>query len=461
MEETKEDQTVLPPAIKIQERRSSNIRSNDPDDPTNVASILNSFNTTFLAEAPYQTMTTFLQKYPDSTGARFIHFLQAELYGRPEWEPHRQSFCERTLPLCIGGYHNSNTKNSLSSSNRFSTSLERIFSYFNDRENDTFLPLLLPPTDSTTVHRVRHFRDTEHVIVNLGTNKACLPLMLAAASIDFEKGMVVELGPFAGFSSKCAAYGILAARQNATHQKEDTTPRLVSFDTFEGKVNYDALARKVPWVKEMYPGFTKEHSNFVQLWKDTVQDVYPQAKAISGHINDTIIKDEISKLSQLKPEVFIVDTVKTSKLLHEHLGGLTIRAGTILFLMDFQRSKDLVQQVYGCIRPQYLLPVYISWNNEHMAFVVTQTFTVNDPDIFQCYQKLAKVDFRTTPYHTHVMKARLKQDLVFLSGLTTDAETHEQFREGLRDKTMQAMNKALDEQDEWTWRVLSGLGDRS
>ncbi|KAG7342476.1 hypothetical protein IV203_007569 [Nitzschia inconspicua] len=215
----------------------------------------------------------------------------------------------------------------------------------------------------------------------------------------------------------------------------------------------------------MYPGFGKQNSSFVQLWRDTVQHVYPQAKSVVGYINTTTVNDDViqnlSGSSKLIPQLLIVDTVKTSKLLHEHLGGLKIHAGTVLFLMDFQRSKDLVQQIYGCFRPKYLLPVYISWNNEHVAFVVTRTLSVNEPDIFQCYQELAKVNFHTTTFHIHLMKTRMEQDLMFLSGLTTNAAIHERFREGLRDKTLQAMNKALNEQDEWTWRVLSGLGDRS
>lgn len=466
------DQRDLPLSLAIQEQNSNN-----PDDHANVAAIINSVNTTWLAEAPYQTMQTFLEEYPNSAGTLFIRLLQTQLHGHPEWEPHRQSFCERTLPLCIGGYHNSNdkipssatttassNKNNINTKSR--TSLDRIFNYYSNRERDTYLPLL-PQTANTSVYRIRNFRDTEHGIVNLGTNKACLPLMLAGASIDVDKGMVVELGPFAGFSSKCAAYGILAALQNTTFPDNASysSSRLLSFDTFEGEVNYNSLNRKGPWIRELYPAFSSDNSSFVQLWADTVQDVYPQAKAIPGYINVEVVNDDtIQKLagsSGLSPEILIVDTVKTSKLLHEHLGGLTIHAGTVLFLMDFQRSTDLVQQIYGCFRPNYLLPVYISWNNEHVAFVVTKSFTVNDPGIFECYQKLAKVDFQTTAYHTHVMKARLKQDLVFLSGLTTDAEIHERFREKLRDKTSHAMNKALDSQDEWTWRVLAGLGDRS
>ena len=58
------------------------------------------------------------------------------------------------------------------------------------------------------------------------------------------------------------------------------------------------------------------------------------------------------------------------------------------------------------------------------------------------------------------MEARVKQDLVFLSGLTMDAGVHERYRAGLRDKAMQAMAKIIDEQDEWTWRVLAGRSSR-
>jgi hypothetical protein len=468
MEEAVSDQS-LPRRVPPRKTRSS-------EEHAHHAFLLQTSNTTLLAQAPYREMQFFLRKHSNSTGSRFIQHLQEQLYGRPEWEPHRQNFCERTLPLCIGGYHNSISKISSgpfkASSHRFSTSLDRVFNYYNNREDETFLPLL-PHSNFTTVYHVRHFRDTNHAIINLGTNKVCLPLLLAAASIDPDHGMVVELGPFAGFSSKCAAYGVLAAMQsNDSNVPNDpsTTSRLVSFDTFQGEVNFGAIVRKSSWVKEVYPSFTKQNSNFVKLWEDTVQDVYPQAKAIVGHINTLVVTDEkikqqVSELSTVTPQVFIIDTVKTSKLLHEHLGGLTLHVGTVVFLMDFQRTKDLIQQIYGCFRQNYLLPVYISWNNEHVAFVVKKSFTVNDQEIFQCYQRLAATNFHTTtttpPHPIHMMQTRVKQDLMFLSGLTTNADIHERFRVNLRDQTLTKWNRAIEEQDEWTWRILLGLGDRS
>jgi hypothetical protein len=478
------------------------------DDTTHIEFLLNTFNTTLLAQGPYQEMQSFLQEHPNTAGSRFIHLLQSELFGRPEWEPHRQTYCERTLPLCIGGYHNANVKMSTSNTSssssipRFSTTLDRVYNYYNHREHETYLPLL-PPSDFTSVYRVRHFRRTNHTIINLGTNKVCLPLFLAAASIDPYHGIVVELGPFTGFSSKCAAYGVQAAalQHNNNNQKTNhddnntnhnnnsdsshnkisatTTSRLVSFDTFEGTVNLDAIIRrqKGTWVKDVYPNLTQQNSNFVKLWQDTVQDVYPPATAIAGYINTSVVTDErIQQISAFlssssssttttttvtTTQVLLVDTVKTSKLLHEHLGGITLHVGTILFLMDFQRTKDLIQQVYGCFRQHYLLPIYISWNNEHTAFVVTRTFTMKDHEIFQCYQTLATVNFQTTPYHIHHMKAQVKQDLMFLSGLTTQANIHERYRVNLRDKTLPVLNRAIEEQDEWTWRILSGLANRS
>jgi hypothetical protein len=285
--------------------------------------------------------------------------------------------------------------------------------------------------------------------------------MLAAASIDHDTDMVLELGPFTGFSSKCAAYGILAAKNFGT--SSDDLPRLLSFDTFNGEVNYRTISKHAPWAKEVNPNYRNGNASFVGLWQRTVQFVYPQAQAMPGYINATLLNDVLLQklFDPLSPQVLIADTVKTAKLLHEQLGGLTLNAGMVLFLMDFQRSKEVVQQVYGCFRQDYLLPVYISWNNEHMAFVITKTFKVNDPEIFQCYELLSKTDFEKNPYHKKVMEARVKQDLVFLSGLTIDSDVHERFREGLWDKTMQAMVKIMDDQDEWTWRVLAGIGDRS
>jgi hypothetical protein len=423
--------------------------------------MLRTDNTTLLALEPYQSMQSFLQQYPDTAGSRFIRLIQKELHGRPEWEPQRQLFCERVLPLCIGGYHNTNGRSTVPPS----ASMEQTYKYYSTQEHNFHVPLL-PKIDATSVYRVRRFRQTDHILHNLGSTKACLPLLLAGASID-TSGVVVELGPFAGFSSKCAAYGVLMAMNLTSSTSLDknndasSTTRLVSYDVFAGDVNYLSIAKYAPWVKEVYPNFTEEDSTFVKLWEDTVQDIYPGARAEQQYIDSNVLNDDTLQQrfgTNLSPQVLIVDTVKTSKLLHHQLGGLSLQVGTVIFLMDFQRSKDLVQQIYGCFRSNFLLPIYISWNSEHMAFVVTRTFNVNDPEVFKCYRRHAAIDFSKPSYDQKVMEARMKQDLTFLSGLTTDPKIHEQYQDGLRDKMWQTMKQILDHQDVWTWKVLQGLG---
>jgi hypothetical protein len=126
-------------------------------------------------------MQSFLRDNPNTTGSRFIQLLQTQLFGNPEWEPHRQTFCGRTLPLCIGGYHNSNAKLSSHASNtsapRFSTSLDRIFNYYNNQEPQYYCPRPTPPVSTMSA-----------ASNNMGTNKVCQTLFLAAACIDPEYG---------------------------------------------------------------------------------------------------------------------------------------------------------------------------------------------------------------------------------------------------------------------------------
>ena len=129
-----------------------------------------------------------------------------------------------------------------------------------------------------SVYEIYRFRDTNNRIANLGSYPACLPLILAGASVP-PSGVIIELGPFAGFSSKCVALGLKTTgpiRDNA----------LLVYDTYRGKKNQRSMTSLKKWIGTEYPNFTEANSNFLQLWKDTVHYVYPKAEPRKGFITN-------------------------------------------------------------------------------------------------------------------------------------------------------------------------------
>jgi len=249
----------------------------------------------------------------------------------------------------------------------------------------------------------------------LGTHTVCLPLLLATSTVT-ESGMVVELGPFAGLTSKCAAMGL----RKASEPRENA---LVSYDTYEDTANFKAISSKSPWVKESYPDFTADNTDFFQIWKDTVQFEYPSAVGRKGYASKTTLNDEI--IGDKNIEVLMIDSAKSGPALHEQAGGITIHAGSILFLMDVEKLRAQLLQVYGCLRSGFIVPVYASLGQEHWAWVVTKSFNVNQPWMKQCYANIAK----DVPTAEAVLAKQSKADIEFVaSGLTGDEKrANEQF----------------------------------
>lgn len=536
-------------------------------DGFDVQRMLETNDTAVLAQGPFIELQSFLRDCPDTPAARFVALLRQELHGRPGWEPDRFRACdsESDLPLCLGGLHNraareedgrvagegtttttadhtANVGHATEGGNvasavmnreagkpyrRMGLNVTRAGGPNGDEGRSTYLPLL-PTSEWTSVYQIqRHHRqdgtDRDYPIAKMdeNINMACLPLFLAAASIRPTKGMVVELSPSAGFSSKCLAYGIVAALQSSPssaagddHKKRrrllegtltsntatsrnfeegidggaqaagkisKVTPsakkslavrggpgrsrkyhrgatNLVAFGTFLGEKSLQAITKRAPWVKGVYPEITKDRPDFVQLWKDTVQAVYPAAKAVQGFVNAERLNDASLRREHGHPwQVLVLNNVLSSSQWHNRLYGLrSFKRGNILFFNDFQDRPEHVQMVYGCYRATYLMPVYISWNMKHMAFVVTQTFTsVHDAEFLQCYRQVGADRDR----QTDVMKARLKQDLAFLAGLTMDPATHGLYG-AMVETTTKRMFSMLDMDKAKNWNLKLALAGR-
>jgi hypothetical protein len=217
--------------------------------------------------------------------------------------------------------------------------------------------------------------------------------------------------------------------------------------SYEGRRNFNAIS-KSRWIGATYPNFTESNTDFVDVWRDTVQYVYPTAQAKKGWITKDTLNN--GTLSGLDLQVVSIDSAKGAASLHAQLAGLTLPAGAILFLMDFEFVHEQIKQTYACLR-DYLLPVYVSWNMEHWAWVVTKSFNINDPVIFTCYKKVAE----DVPTAVSAMKRRLGDDLMYLSGLTDDVSVHEHYAP-LRDRLNKTMHTQLDHKP-GSWNIMARL----
>ena len=70
----------------------------------------------------------------------------------------------------------------------------------------------------------------------------CLPFHLAGASVP-QSGAIVELGPLAGFSSKCLATGIKSTGPGRKNS-------MIVYDSHNGVMNYNTLS-KFEWNSEI------------------------------------------------------------------------------------------------------------------------------------------------------------------------------------------------------------------
>jgi hypothetical protein len=557
---TNEEPPLIQPTTKSSTRKGSMFV-----DGFDVQRMLETNDTSVLAAGPYYEMHAFLSTHKDTPGGRFLALLEQELYGQPDWEPTRYRACykETNLPLCLGGFHNIvNTMtgedgdstpadaaktastdivtnlmgmtvmgrtSSLGGTTATASHLESESSV--EKQRAMYLPLL-PTSDFSSVYSLLRYQPpqyngktqtgttksvTSYLIAKLeeDVNMACIPLMLAAASIDPDNGMVVELSPFAGFSSKCLAYGVQVAlmKSNTPSSMEGMTQRrqltpasgtspkqhgnipkesksttstttgitvssssssskiqgrkykrrgvtnLVSYGTFKGEKTAQAITKRAQWVKRAYPNLADpDSSDLGQLWRDTVKAVYWDAKTVEGYINrETLNTDRLVKDHGHPWQVLVIDNIQSSSQWHNRLAGLTMFSkGNILFWSDFLDRPEHIQMVYGCFRSTYLMPVYVSWNGKHMAFIVTRSFTsFQKTDIIQCYRKV----FADKDRQTDIMKARLKQDVAFLAGLTMDSTVHEQYGR-LIEKTTKHMLQMLDTDKSKNWNLKAALAGK-
>jgi len=109
-------------------------------------------------------------------------------------------------------------------------------------EKKVVMPLAKAGDPKFSVYSMLRYRDTDKKIASLATQAACLPLFLAGSSVSSDQ-IVVELGPFAGLSSKCIVSGMLLSSGGIRKHA------YLAYDTFEGRDNYRSIVKRARWVK--------------------------------------------------------------------------------------------------------------------------------------------------------------------------------------------------------------------
>jgi hypothetical protein len=349
----------------------------------------------------------FVEQNPDTPGARFIRLLRDYLHYEPGAEAKRLSSCSnlaikdaKNVSFCFGGGRN--YQKAMDSLNGDDLKLEHA----------TSLVLWEDRTDMN-VYKLRRYNGTDRLIPYLGTQAACLPLILAGyAAQEKPDNVVVELGPFAGLSSRCILVGMLK------HGVHEGAYR--AFDTFEGVNNWRAISYHAPWLKKEHPEFNENQTDFLFLWKMNVESVYPAAQASVGWINKDTLNPTV--LGHKHVSMLSIDSAKSARMLIDQLEGLGIIAtGTIIFLMDFEFVPDQVRQIYACLREEFLIPVYASFSMEHWAWIVTKDFSFEDGKIRQCFANLGIHNKNITR-----MERLLDGDTRYLCGLSADNQSNNQ-----------------------------------
>ena len=314
-----------------------------------------------------------------------------------------------------------------------------------------------PDTTTTNNNNIR-----DKLIPNLGTPLACLPLLLAGLATaqtqqQQQPLLIAELGPYFGLSSKCLVSGLTVQPPHPS----TSTPFYVAYDTFGGVDNLRSLQHQssTRWILQDYFGdrpqllkqprelgdttdTTNTNTSFLFLWERAVLPVYPQARSVVGRLdpdqNDPVqtniyqLANTAASSSQQQPHTLslvVIDSAKTASSWNQQFKAVLgshphLDCGSILFLMDFEFVDQQVKQVYGCLRP-YVLPVYISWNQEHWAFVVTHPDGVDLTTMAhkECYARLAASVVVGKDSSTQWMEEQVAVDLLFVSsGLKRDTE---------------------------------------
>ena len=304
----------------------------------------------------------WLQDNPNTPGARLVKLLREHLHPHPNAEGERLQAChDKKYPLCFAGHA------------PYQKAIDGAPSNMKDNmmylEKTTQMPFAPDDYDVWKMRRFEKMSDGKRrVINNLGTEPACLALLLAGAAVgDF--GVVVELGTYLGLSSKCMGMGL-----NSTNRDD----AYFAFDLFgNDDYNYDKITKSMPWTLQVMPDFKKE-SSYLWLWRNATAEAYPTAQAYKGRINATTL---YPKLWKKKPIALLsVDSAKTWASFRDQTAGIQrpymLKKGALLILMDFLTIDTQIKLLYtGCLG-QYLQPVYSSFcKGEQWIFVATQTFS--------------------------------------------------------------------------------------
>ena len=292
------------------------------------------------------------------------------------------------------------------------------------------IPLWENQTDVINTHTIQHVAGGTKRIVSLGTFYSCIPLLLAGYSaLSMQPdSVVVELGPFAGFSSKCIVSGM------AKHGHVNNS--YVAFDTFEGIMNYNAISRWAPWTTQENPNFTSTNTDFLWVWQESVKEMYPEAQGRPGFSSKTTVNHEV--LGNKSVSMISIDSAKKpSHFIQQQEGLLPIKAGTIWFLMDYGSVKTQIRRTYGCTR-DYLMPVYAHW--EQWAFVVKKDITaLQGPELLKCFEGIVF----NMPQSLIPLHQQMEHDFKHLLGFSQDMLSSEElnyFKRKLFNPLLSALN---------------------
>lgn len=351
-----------------------------------------------------------VQDHRETPGGTLIDLLSKYLHVAYGAEATRRQTCvkKRNLPICFAGVSDTTDACIHSITDK------------QEQEKCATIPVWTRheklPLNAFRIQRLSDPRAMLHdrYIMALATEAVCLPLILAGSALS-NHGVAVELGTFVGFSSRCLGVGL-----NATGLEH----RYYGFDTFDGIRNYRKIRDRMRWVKKYNPEYTEDNDSFFFLWKLVMNDVYPTAKGTAGFIDHISLNPSV--LGHKPISIVSVDSAKNHRQWMQQMKGiLTLTKGTILILMDFTYVTSAVKAVYGCYR-QFLFPVYSSFcRGEHMIFVVTETFHLEES--FQtCLSHLGKDMDGKLPSEIHLerMRRQMEVDARFLDRLfLEDART--------------------------------------
>lgn len=391
----------------------------DPHGPLQVVESTTRSSSTTTTKQKSSVVHPFRQWLRDNAhtpGAKFVSLLHQHIHYRYGAEGERLQGChDKNYPLCFAGHQS------------YQQALQKAPTDKRDSlvylERTTHLPLL-PEEENLSVWQIRRYGKTLNkklrMIHNLGTEPSCLALLLAGASV--QNGVMVELGTYAGLSSRCLAFGLNASVAAATaHHQKPEPESYHAFDVFgHDQSNFDKISRNMPWIYQIQPDFGV-NSSYQWMWRMAIHDVYPTAVAHEGFINATTL---YPRLWHKRPiDVLSVDSAKSWSAFRDQTAGIQrpymLKKGALLILMDFVTIDTQIKLLYtGCLR-QYLQPVYSAYcRGEQWIFVATQSFSLGM--VGACMEDyLGDDDTKAEPegYQYHEMLEQAKADVDFMDGL--------------------------------------------